>query len=127
MRSVVYAILALLALAPRGVHADEPGGEKLLKSCGAAVRKMDGSGAESLVEATYCLGLMDGTITTSFYYMQLLDGPLIYCLPASGISSGQAARIVVKYLKENPEKLHESMTQLTILALSNAYPCGPAK
>ena len=43
--------------------------------------------------------------------------------PPGEMTNGQAARITVKYLKQNPEKLHLSGTALTVMALQNAYPC----
>jgi hypothetical protein len=39
------------------------------------------------------------------------------CLPKDGLAGGQAARVIVKWLKENPEKLHENGRVLIYAAL----------
>jgi len=50
--------------------------------------------------------------------------PLQFCIPDSGIPVIQAARIIVKYLKEHPEQLHEDGMGLTVAALKDSFPCG---
>lgn len=60
--------------------------------------------------------------------MQYLDGVLetnsrVVCWPEKGIVNGQAVRIVMAYLRNNPDKLHEDEVILTMLAFKSAYPC----
>ena len=45
------------------------------------------------------------------------------CIP-DGVTGGQVASIVTKYLKENPESLHESADLLVTVALGKAFPCN---
>ena len=45
------------------------------------------------------------------------------CFPKEGIANEQAVRIVVKYLKDNPNRLHENEIALIMIALMHAYPC----
>lgn len=46
-----------------------------------------------------------------------------FCVPANKITGGQVARVIVKYLKDHPERLHENETFLAIQALQAAFPC----
>lgn len=51
------------------------------------------------------------------------------CIP-DGVSVFQMAQVVVKWLKEHPEKLHELKNGLIDEAIGKAFPCGtpaPAK
>ena len=45
------------------------------------------------------------------------------CFPEDGsVKLGQSARIVVKWLKENPDKLHWRGETVVLLALRQAFP-----
>ena len=46
-----------------------------------------------------------------------------FCLPGDGIPVIQAVRVVVKYLSDNPQDLHEDGMALTINALKASFPC----
>ncbi len=46
------------------------------------------------------------------------------CFPDFGISNGQAARIIVNFSEEYPEKLREHKLNMVIDALSYAFPCN---
>ena len=46
------------------------------------------------------------------------------CAPDSS-TTGQAIRIVAKYLEDNPQRLQESFIDLAIDALGEAWPCEP--
>jgi hypothetical protein len=101
-------------------------GNRLLDSCQSLERAVDNSSAsdaDQLIKANFCLGLIQGVRNT----MQILDGALEpqmrTCWPAEGISNGQATRIVLKFLRENPASLHRDETSLTISAFMSAYRC----
>jgi hypothetical protein len=44
-------------------------------------------------------------------------------MPKPAIQVWQAARIVVKYMAENPDKLNLDDGVLVLIALQRAYPC----
>jgi len=44
------------------------------------------------------------------------------CIPAE-VSFNEAAKVVIKYLNDHPEKLHMADTVLIRTALVEAYPC----
>jgi hypothetical protein len=48
------------------------------------------------------------------------------CLP-DGVSLGQVARVLVQWLRQHPERLHEAKSLLVMAALKDAFPCQVAK
>ena len=122
MRSVVGAFfLMILALSPGVAYAS---GNKLLSQCNAAIDFMDNQPADpDFLALGYCLGMMQGVTNTNAMYEVQLGKDALFCAPKSGLSNGQAARIVVKYLKDNPEELHRHSTVLVLSAFVEAYPC----
>ncbi|WP_369882181.1 Rap1a/Tai family immunity protein [Acidovorax sp. HMWF018] len=97
-------------------------GNQLLDACQQAVKYFDGDKSDvDSFKALYCLGLVEGTRNT----MVLLDqqDPAA-CVPAS-VANTQAVRIVVKYLRANPERLHLDASASILLSLMAAYPCPP--
>jgi hypothetical protein len=54
------------------------------------------------------------------YVVQGIQKPI--CLP-SGVTNGQAVKVVVKFMKNHPEDLHQPAVSLTLKALIEAFPC----
>jgi Rap1a immunity proteins len=110
-------------------------GNTLLEKCGALVRFADAgfTGTYDTSDAHWCLGYLDG-------FIQALDESALVsaktyddykslrtsyvCAPA-GSTIGQDARILVKFLNDHPERLHEDEGTLTFAALVHAFPCAP--
>jgi hypothetical protein len=109
----------------------EPGfandGNRLLQQCQQAIRLFDNpknlDPAEAF-DANYCIGYVEGILDTHDVYRNW-DSLSQVCYPESGITLGQGIRIIVKYLNDNPDKLHLSQQWLAIGALSIAFPCKP--
>lgn len=119
---IVFA-LSLTFLFPSMVFAD---GNRLLSQCNAAVNIMDGTAKiHDDFSFGYCMGLIRGVMDLNDYYEPALrEGgkyPL-FCAP-DGITNAQAARIVLKFLKENPDYLHYDEVFLIGFGLREAYPC----
>jgi hypothetical protein len=96
-------------------------GNKLLNQCRHAIKLLDGETnleKSEVLDAGQCMGYIKG-VTESFKMFKLPHT----CWPESGPSNAQAARIVFKYLSNNPEKLHEPEILVSALALSQAFPC----
>jgi hypothetical protein len=103
-------------------------GNVLLKACNAAVQWDDtGTNTGTPVDVGYCYGFVEGVRNTLAIWTisakTLHESGPHACMPTEGIENGQAARIVVKYLKENPEKLHEFASLLAMEAFQKAFPC----
>jgi hypothetical protein len=100
-------------------------GNTLLKNCQAVVRLMDNEQVSNTnsMEVGHCFGMVEGVRGTLFIYEESIPKNLRVCLPEGGINNGQAARIISKYLHDNPASLNEDATLLAILAFKTAYPC----
>lgn len=116
--------VALLGLSGGGM-AQATDGNVLLKSCQAAVRMMDTEQASQSdsMDIGQCFGMVEGVRGVLFVYEKSVPQNLRVCLPNGGINNGQAARIVSKYLHNNPADLNLDATLLMILAFKSAYPC----
>ena len=83
-----------------------------------------GTSFVSAIAQGFCFGMMQGITSTNKYYQVTLGKKrALFCTPEQNIKNGQAARIVLKYLKEHPEKLHENDSVLAIEAFMEAFPC----
>jgi Rap1a immunity proteins len=141
MRNVRNAVLGIALLAQLFVpgslgtssaaqEAQSQGdtGVNLLHQCNDAMRFVDGSakGAEIASGVTclgYLSGFLDGYTVTEFIDQSrnnFSSSPM--CLP-DGITAEQGVRIVVKWLTDHPERLHESQRILVMTALVQAFPC----
>ena len=115
-------LIVLMLLLPAWCHAD---GNELLKRCDLLVSYMDSDKPDVSLsgEMMFCAGFMQGITNMNLLYQQVLKSDAQFCLPELGISNGQAARIVVKHLRDYPEELHRNEFVLAIWALNVAFPC----
>jgi hypothetical protein len=70
--------------------------------------------------ASYCLGMLDTLAFTSSYWD---DRPWLCSDFPKGVTTQQAARVVVRYAENHPERLHEPLIWLAMQALHDAWPC----
>jgi len=126
MRSVLTITCLVLLLLVPVAQAQEPSGDKLLQACGAVVKEQDGltvSPTESVL-SLWCMGYLGGFLDSLSMTAPLITpGRKIVCPPKEGIRSPHAARILVKYLRENPEELHKSGRVSLLIALVKVFPC----
>ena len=122
MKPITLLIFALL-LTP-SAQAD---GRLLLERCSEAVKMLDSSGGSALggLKGGFCLGYIEGivdyNVVTSVLILDKPDGTF-FC-PPQNVTVGQYARILTKFLRENPEILHESNSLVVTKAFGNAFPC----
>ncbi|WP_341580825.1 Rap1a/Tai family immunity protein [Marinobacter metalliresistant] len=99
-------------------------GNDLLQKCNKAVQFMDSPPENpDFGSIGFCLGMMQGITNLNSVYEIRLEDEALFCGPEDGINNGQATRIVVKYLKDNPQDLHQHEGVLAIAAFMDAYPC----
>ena len=67
--------------------------------------------------------MMQGLTNLNKIYEVLLRDGALFCTPEQGVTNGEAARIVLKYLKDNPQKLDQNEVELAIQAFREAFPC----
>ena len=102
-------------------------GNKFLSQCNEAIKYFDDEKANiDRVGFASCVSYLEGFNHSSNLHRQYLvrqkSHPL-YCLPKNGIVDAQSVRIVVKYLKDHPEKIHETKLSLVTKAFMEAFPC----
>lgn len=103
-------------------------GNALLSKCNALIDSLDTPSNNDTdkikgLRMGYCIGMMQGTLNFNKLYELMLGKGALFCTPKSGITTIQAVRIVVEYLKKHPDKLHEHESILAYEAFKEAYPC----
>jgi hypothetical protein len=104
----------------------------MIFNCEIALAEVDRSSANYLMPG--CRAFLQPSSPSPVFTVMLLTAEcsgliegLIYarttvCLPA-GVTSAQAIRIVVKYIDDEPARLHENFKALALEALRAAWPC----
>ena len=107
-------------------------GNALLKQCRAYLwlveqiqaGRNDQAVASYFFDAFYCHGLIMGIlIMDTAYRVESPHTLLLFCLPKL---PEQVARVIVRYLETDPDKLHHPGTFMAVHALREAFPCAPA-
>jgi hypothetical protein len=76
-------------------------------------------------DTMHCVGYISGVTdanTAWWDFKPEVHGGPNYCL-VGGVNNGQVFRVVVKYLREHPERLHFPAARLINEALTRAFPC----
>jgi len=116
----VLIALATLASVSTDAKAD---GNSLLAACNGVIRSVDDGAKRDELSFGFCMGLMQGVVGTLRGVQIARPETKLVCLPDGQVSNGQAARIVVQYLKNHPAELQLDETILTVRALREVYPC----
>lgn len=95
-------LLLLLILMSPIVKAD---GNRLLNSCQSAEKFLDNDDTRDGVGAGFCIGLIQGVRSSMQIFNDVLEPKYHTCWPNGGIDNGQAIRVVLKFLRSNPEIL----------------------
>ena len=131
MKTVLSLLLLVVTVfsLPSWSFAQDRDGNKLLADCEASIAIIDDRaqslGTAKLHGSGRCLGFLQGLKRASDYYEFTKRGGL-FCAPDS-VTYGQQIRIVVKYLQNHPERLHEDEFILAATALRAAFPCPNKK
>jgi len=124
---VCLAIAIGLAFSARTASATEQTGIELLKECQSATKDASGMSSLEAMDGAHCLGYISGieaTLGLWEYRSNKAKGPLPppACIPDE-VTGLELAKVVVKYLNDHPNQLHEDYFTLVLLAFSQAYPC----
>lgn len=95
-------------------------GNDLLRDCNALIAAGDGEAADSL-SIGRCMGFMDGALQ-AIAMLDTVGGVETIC-PPENVPGIQFARIAVKWMKANPEELHEAAFTFLMLPIVEAFPC----
>jgi Rap1a immunity proteins len=125
-RLIVGSLLLLGVLLPAAAQTAD--GHNLLQACTLALRAPTVSQELSkadFMKAGYCVGLLDGLGGMNQVWQEYTqDTSRFFCSPP-GSRRDQIVRVVVRYLENHPEQLHEHEIILAGWALSKAFPCLP--
>ncbi len=94
-------------------------GNTLLKNLnlsGGSVLQMT---QKEVMSASFSMGYIEGIIKSNMF----LNKEKFFCFPNKRIKNTQAIKIIVKFLEDNPKKLHEDETVLIFTSLIKAFPC----
>jgi hypothetical protein len=125
MRYVIILLLALVLTANVKIIWSEEGdphtGHVLLRKCKAAIEDLTED--QRIADAGQCTGYVHG-IEEMLRFIEIRYGltDSLFCVP-KGVNLGQMARVVVKYLEDHPERLHETDINLVVDAFKLAFPC----
>jgi hypothetical protein len=124
---VLFVFGLLFSCACFAADVKDVDGNQLLESCTSSVQSLDNgsfSSATQLRQASWCAGYVTGVMQALDLARKLSDRQDQKNYPClAGIASEQAIRVIVKYLRENPEKLQERAVTLSLAALQRAFPC----
>jgi hypothetical protein len=124
-------IIAALSLVTTMVPAMavERSGNDLLVDCTNLIKteSIESVSQDYVLGMGYCIGIIDGFVTFNYIYESVLQAEgkidlLQMCLPER-ISTRKLATVIVKYIAEKPDQLHNSGQALAAQALVASYPC----
>jgi hypothetical protein len=105
-------------------------GNFLLESCSAVVRFEDGDDRgdwKKTRDIWSCYAFVDGVLDTVEMIALASGGRNPYCFSGDRIQKRQIARVIVKYLRDHPQDLHIKAASLTLVAMTEAFPCEAVK
>jgi len=115
---VRIVLIVLFLMLPSLAVADIYNGNMLLEDCNESMKTLDNTSKQvSFLNAGTCAGFVLAMLEASPTL-----APEKLCLPRD-VKVGQAIRVVVKFLKDHPEKLHEVSSELVLNAFLQVFPC----
>jgi hypothetical protein len=106
-------------------------GNSLLQFCSAYIQAADNGTIPSggAIGATFCVGFLTGIQDYDEMLSQLETdrnggkGLIQHACVPENATTDEVVRVVVKWLRDNPDELHYPASVLAIGALRKAYPC----
>jgi hypothetical protein len=125
MRIVILLCILMFASQATAQKQGLSGGD-LLRACMfsdqlSSGKKIDAppTAADAFMQGT-CLGMINGV---RFFAEEATKGTaLATCIPEA-VPVGQINSVVVRYLRNHPERLHENFFLLAVTASAEAWPC----
>jgi hypothetical protein len=100
-------------------------GNDFLDKCSALVEGATSAPAGHEGRLAYCAGFFDGimdSVTMERHGKVDSQNVPIFCEPDTA-TNGQMFRVVGKWMRDNPSKLHYSANSLIRVALGDSFPC----
>jgi hypothetical protein len=126
MRHWLLAGFAMLLLCGPTLAQVKHDGNELSDECTVALRSIEHPTNMDGFNTGACFGLVDGIMETMQLWntvdSQHNEARYHGCIP-NEVTVGEAVKVVLKYLNDNPTQLHWRDTHLIAAALSKGYPC----
>ncbi len=121
MKKSYIILIVIILLAGFATNVESNDGSDLLTYCNKAIDAFEGKPMDDF-SSGQCLGMLYAIGYTNYVSSIKYKNKPLFCTPP--VQMMKSARIVVKYLKDHPEKLHEEAVGLAVEALSEAFPCN---
>jgi hypothetical protein len=118
-RRLLILIIVFCYLSISSALASDSGDKLLWGLTGKAA-----DGLEAVTDRAFYYGYVSGIVDSYRFLSDFNPEIRFICLPKQGISNEQAVQIIVKWLKNHPDRLHEPAKLLVLEALSGAFPCS---
>ena len=128
MKATLRPLMLLFFFAVLSCHcfAVVGDGNTLMSLCQNADRTAQTQEPSEPASVLQCQAYIEGVFTGYSMVSKALNlkqvGIENVCVPDE-VTLGQITKVVVKYLKDHPEKLHLGAGQLTMTAIKDAFPC----
>ena len=114
---MIFIIVGVMSAIPKNAKAMS--GNQLLNFCEGLNDRSHPKYAST--ETGLCAGYIGGVVDG---YQSAFDSKSnrTFCRPVQ-VTNGQIQMIAIKYLKNNPQRLHDYAPFLILMAMSEAFPC----
>ena len=123
MKKLTLFIVALTLLMASPVMGQSS--KDILPYCKDTLVTHDKGRASFSFGASFCLGWVNGLMGMHKAFRGVNTNNainMLYC-PQEELKIGQAIKILVKYLEDNPDMIHLKPTSIYINAMKEAFPC----
>ena len=130
-RIMIFMVLSALLYAVPTKAQEKFDGTTLLARCGDVVKVLDNPQARtSDYNGGFCLGFITGmeearfavAMSYSKTYEESTKMAVLGIKMPEDVSYGQIARVLVKWVQDNPNRLHEQASLIYVLAMREAFP-----
>ena len=121
---VFILFMSLSAAIPSVSFGEMHNGNMLLDDCKQFLKYMDNKEDPSVSMSSigFCLGYIQGHMDFQQYLQKNFTSVLEHCVPGD-VSVSQLAKVAVKYLESNPDKLQKPAIEIVRGAFAESFPC----
>jgi hypothetical protein len=126
LRAIVLTVGLALIATPAMAQKTPTTGNNMLRHCSMVEQAMSGqlggvpAGISEAHDQGTCFGIVLGVMfLANAATRNTADSACISAM----ITNAQAVRVVVRYLRNHPERLHEPLADLVLAAFVDAWPC----